>query len=420
MDENIIYDLIIVGGGPAGIMAAISAKFHYPDYKVVILDRTSELGRKMAISGAGRGNLTNANLGRSYLPYYHGDNNLLKSVFTSFGYSDITQFFTDLGVPLYEETKTNRGKIFPLIDHAKTVREILINKLSALKIEVFTNTTVCALKNTPSGWLVETNLKSWLCHKVILAGGGKTYPALGSDGSGYILAQNLGHTIIKPVPSAVSLVSKNLLSHYLQGEKINAKVASLISGNLISESVGEVLFTNYGFSGPAILDISRDVSIRINREGKSDTMVRFNFCPDTPADKLKILISDRLNKQPQNLVAQCLWGLLTQKAAGAFCAVAQITKDCLASEILPTELNNLIQVLSNYQVEISATRGWNEAEFTAGGINTQEINSTTLASNKVAGIYFAGEILDVDGAIGGYNLSWAWASGWTAGKLGKT
>lgn len=410
------FDVIIIGGGAAGMMAAFSVKEHHPDFSVAILDKTFELGRKLLTSGAGRGNLTNSNLTSGPGNFYRGDSQLIASIFQQFTYADTITFFDTLGVPTYEEKKTGKGKMFPLIDHAKTVRNILVDALAEKGVQVFTDTAVSEIAKTNEGWNVKTNNGDYQSKYIIISAGGKTYPALGADGSGYTLAASVGHTIIPPVVSAVPLVSKNILSHLLQGEKFVMKTTAIISGVEKASAVGDVMFTQYGFSGPGILDISHDISVRINREGKKDTQVKLSFFPTKSIDEVKEELKMRLQKHLTLPVSHCLWGLLTEKMSGAVCAAAELPKDRRATDVTDVEFEKLIVILTAFTAEVTETRGWNEGEFTAGGVESTEVNPETLESKKETGLYFAGEILNVDGPVGGFNLSWAWSSGWVAGK----
>ena len=410
------FDVLIIGGGPAGMMAALSVKRHHPDYSVAIVDRTFELGRKFLTSGAGRGNLTNVNLQNNPEKFFHGDKAFITSVFSQFGYTNIIKFFEELGVPTYEETKTGRGKIFPVVDNAKTVRDMFVDALMEHGIQIFCNKTIKFLKKSET-WNMKTKDEEFSARFVILTAGGKTYPALGADGSGYELVAPLGHTIIPPVVSAVPMVSKNLLSHYMQGEKMVMRATSIVAGKDKTTVVGDVMFTQYGFSGPAIFDVSRDISIRINREGKRDTKIRLSFFPNNTTEEARKIVDGRCKKHASLPVAHTLYGLFTIKAAGAICAVSDIPKERHAKDLTSDEKNRLLTTLTAFVTDVTDTRGWNDGEFTAGGVDTDEINPKTLESKKVKGLYFAGEILNVDGQVGGFNLSWAWSTGFVAGKL---
>ena len=406
------YDIVIIGGGAAGMMAAFSARKHHKDASIVIVDHTFELGRKILVAGAGRGNLTNANVEDDNFKHFHGNLALIKEIFSQYDGKMIQSFFEDNGIPLYEEQKTGRGKIFPVIDNAKTVRDILVDELQKNKIDMRTSTEVTGIFQNEHGWNISTDTAVIVSQTVILTCGGMTYPSLGSNGSGYTLARSVGHTIIEPVPSAVPLVTKNVLCHFLQGERITMEVSTKEY-----TYVGDVLFTQYGISGSAVFDISRDISIQINREHEQSISLYLSFFPGIGKDEVLDIVEKRLLRDPNQSIARSLWGLFTVKVANAICAAAKIQKEATARTITKEEKMNLIETLIRYELTITGTRGWNEAEFTSGGITTDEVDTRTLASKKADHLYVAGELLDVDGDVGGYNLSWAWASGWVAGKI---
>ncbi len=407
-----IYDICIIGGGAAGMMAAFSARAHHKDATICIVDRTFELGRKLLVAGAGRGNLTNVHVLTEGVDHFYGNAKFIQEVFSQYTGEQITSFFEEHGIPLYEEQKTGKGKLFPTIDNAKTVRDILIDELLHIGVDIYVDTEVVKMTHEDNKWNIQTNKETIIAKNCILACGGTTYPSLGANGSGYALAERIGHTIVEPVPSAVPLVSKNKLSHFLQGEKVRVELQTA-SGKT---SVGDVLFTQYGISGSAVLDISRDISIQIHREHQLDIPIYLSFFPRKSKTESSEIIEHRLETYADRPVSRSLWGLVTTKVANAICVASNIEKSTIARALTEEEKNTLIQTLTHYEVRITGTRGWNEAEFTSGGVSTDEVDARTLASKKAPHMYIAGELLDVDGDIGGFNLSWAWASGWVAGK----
>lgn len=431
MRINKIYNLVIIGGGAAGIMAAISAKREHPEFSVAILDRTFALGRKILVCGAGRCNLTNINLDKSIEDHYYGaTSEFISSVFDQFGFQDIIKFFADLGIEVYTERKTDIGKIFPVTDQAKTVTSLLEDELERLGVEIHLNTDVTEIhKNDSEMFEISANKLtqdgkvesgvSFESEFLIISAGGKTYPALGSNGSGYNLIESLGHKLVTPVPSALPVVSKNRLSQELQGVKMEIEVTSLINGVEIKTRSDDVMFTQYGLSGPAILNISREISIHINRENKSGVQISLNFFPGQSQNDVKEYLVERWSKRPSQTLEKSLFGIFPNKIATSILKVLGYDVNRKVEDLRDNEKDFLATKLTNYIVDVQGTRGWNEAEFTAGGINTSEVKNGTLESNLVENLYFCGEILDVDGDVGGFNLSWAWSSGNTAGKLKK-
>jgi hypothetical protein len=277
-------------------------------------------------------------------------------------------------------------------------------ELKRLNVPVVYNFDCSGLSFSESDIIVAANSGEKIaCQKLIITGGGKSYPALGSDGSIFKLAGQLGHTIVEPVPSAVPLLVKDNLCHLLQGQKIFAVTKSIIDGKPSGEVRGELLFTKYGLSGTCILDISEEISIAINRHHKKDVFVSVDMVPFMDKGQLKHQIEERINKgySPEEMLA----GILPNKLCVALKALFE-----------NGNIDTAVELLKNKRFKINGTRGWNEAEFTSGGINVNEINAGTLESKLPKGIYFAGEILDVNGRRGGYNLGWAWASGFVAGQ----
>ena len=390
------YATVVIGGGAAGICAAISqARI---GGSVIICEKMTQLGKKILASGNGRCNLLNDKL--SELNYNAAARDLVKSIFNKFGKSKILEFFSSLGL----ETYSQDGRIFPVTNQAATVLKVLEMEMKRLAVPVEYDFCCEGISFSKSGIVVlAKNGNKISCQNVVITGGGKTYPALGSDGSIFEIATQLGHTIIGPVPCAVPLVVKDSLCHTLQGQRIFADARSLIDGRKSEEVRGELLFTKYGLSGTCILDISEEISIAINRQHEKDVFVAIDLVPFLNEEELASRLQNR--KKHKASPEEMLVGILPNKLCVAF-------KDLFENGDIDAAANSL----KNIRFKVIGTRSWNEAEFTAGGINVNEVKPETLESKLHKGIYFAGEVLDVNGRRGGYNLGWAWASGYVAGQ----
>ncbi|MBU1912237.1 MAG: NAD(P)/FAD-dependent oxidoreductase [Candidatus Omnitrophica bacterium] len=392
------FDIAVIGGGAAGITAAISAC--RKGKKVIICEKMPRLGKKILISGSGRCNISNLDLNEAH--YNPESRELVKSVFSRFGREEIEDFFSELGLKLCSEG----NRVFPVTDQAASVLKVLEDELKNLKVAVEFGFEVSGITGSAKGFIVKSKTgKSVSCDDIIITGGGKAYPSLGSDGSCYALAGSFGHKIIEPVPSAVSLLVKDRFCHLLQGQKIQCSAKAIIDGKEKNQTESELVFTKYGLSGTAILDISEDVSIAINRLAKKGVQVSIDMVPFMDVDELTEEIRHRIQKgfNPENLVI----GILPNKFSLIF-------RDLFRN----ASIEKIVKMLKGKRFDIIGTRGWNEAEFTSGGIDTEEVKELTLESQFKKGVYFAGEILNVNGERGGYNLAWAWASGFVAGLTG--
>lgn len=424
-------NVIIIGGGAAGIMAALSLRKNYPEAKIQLFDRSTSLGRKILVCGAGRCNITNLNLNKSAATHYYGaSTEFVQDIFNQFPYESIVGFFNELGIELYVERKTDIGKLFPVTDQARTVTTLLEDELIRSSIEVTLNTECIKINKLENGRFavnlqkLENNNPTGQPFTVesdylILSAGGKTYPALGSNGTGYTLAASLGHRIIGPVPSAVPIIAKNPLSQEAHGVKLDIEVTSIIDGKEIKKTTDEVMITQYGFSGPAILNISREISIHINRENKNNAFIHLNFFPGKSREEVSQILQSRWHKRPEQSVEMSLNGIFSPKIPFVILKILQINNKLKVKDLSQDQINKLINFLTSFKVQVNDTKSWNEAEFTAGGIDTNEVKMGTLESRLIPNLYLCGEILDVDGDVGGFNLSWAWSSGFVAGKLKK-
>jgi predicted Rossmann fold flavoprotein len=387
---------VVIGGGAAGMCAAISqGRCGRP---VVICEKTSRLGKKVLATGNGRCNLLNDDLSETH--YNANARSLVRSVFARFGKSEIVAFFKSLGLELYSQ----EGRVFPVTNQAASVLKVLEMELARLSVPVEYDFDCAGISSSRDGIVVSSRAgKSIACRRVIIAGGGKTYPAFGSDGSAYEIGVGIGHSLVPPIPSAVPLVVKDNLCHHLQGQRIFAAARSLV-GRVEGRPIrGELLFTKYGLSGTCILDISDEISTAINRLGRTDVFVSVDLVPFMDRVQLKRELARR---QRQHWPAESmLAGILPNKVAAALSGLFEVG-----------ELAAAVDSLKDRRFRVAGTMGWNEAEFTSGGISVDEVHHETLASRIRPNVYFAGEILDVNGQRGGYNLAWAWASGFVAGE----
>lgn len=393
------FSTVIIGGGASGIIAAISSKRRYND-SVLICERLSVFGKKILASGGGRCNLLNEDLNECF--YNSNAREFVKAIFLKCGKKELKVFFEKLGLIVYSE----KGRIFPVTNQAATVLGILEEELKKLHVEIAVNCEITDILYGDKGFVLKAaGAKHIYAESVIIAAGGKAYPSLGSNGSGYFLAERLGHSIIEPAPSAVPLVVNDKICHILQGQKIFAKTKALINGEVVSEAEGDLLFTKYGLSGTSILDVSREISIGIARQ-KHEVYVSADMVPFMEQNELVLELKRRMLKKES--FENVLTGILPNKFKNV---IRYLCKGCNVEELAGSLKNKLFKV--------SGTRGWNEAEFTTGGIDIRDVNERTLESKLNKGLYFSGEILDIDGKRGGYNLAWAWASGFVAGLKGK-
>jgi predicted Rossmann fold flavoprotein len=394
-------DIAVVGGGAAGLVAATSAARR--GASALICDRMPRLGKKILATGGGRCNLSNEDL--SPAAFTSTSRSLVASILERFGRDDIRAFFKGLGLETYSE----EGRIFPVTNQASSVLNLLEAEVRRLGVAVELGFDAAEIRKYENGFSIASgDGRSIEAGSVILAGGGKSYPALGSNGSAYRLAQLLGHHIIPPVPSAVPVLVKDKLCHHLQGSRVRAKATALVADKPAQTVEGEVLFTQYGLSGTAVLDVSEALSVAINRDGWTNAAIVLDLVPFLTRNAL----ASRLLKRMKDgwAAADLAMGILPDRFAavipGMMPAAGRDPGDMAA--VLAT-------ALKEKRFNVHGTRGWNEAEFTCGGVDAREVDPRTLESKIQKRLYFAGEILDVQGKRGGYNLAWAWASGFVAG-----
>jgi len=395
------FDVAVVGGGAAGLAAAVAAARE--KCSVAIVDRMPRLGKKILITGGGRCNLGHERLD----PALFSSTNpaLVASVFARFGTAEIVRFFEGLGLRIVSDC----GRLYPSTNQAASVLKVLELEIRRRGVEVLTGFEAAAVKREKEALaVVSADGIRMMARSVVLAGGGRSYPALGSNGSAYDLARALGHGLVEPVPSCVPLLVRDRACHFLQGQKIRAKAEARIDGRAAAEAAGDLLFTEYGLSGTAVLDVSTEISLALHRAKKPRAEIRLDLLPDLGRDRLEIELKRRTAEGWEG--ADLVSGLLPEK-------FGKVAAGWIPPGTRPEAYASaLAAALKDRRFDVQGTRGWNEAEFTSGGVNAAEIDAERLESKTAPGIFLAGEICDVQGPRGGYNLSWAWASGMLAGR----
>jgi predicted Rossmann fold flavoprotein len=398
------HRVIVIGGGSAGMVAAIAAA--RAGATVTVLERMARVGKKLLATGNGRCNLTNAHLGPER---FHGGNAaFVASALDRFGLEATLAFFRGLGIEPREE---GAGKIFPRSGQASSVLDVLRHETARLGVETRCETDVVRLHSRGRAWEVVTPGETHACDAMVLATGGKASPQLGSNGSGYALARALGHRVVEPFPALTRIRVRSPFLKHLKGVKVEG-LARLLDGPSAS---GEILFTETGLSGPPILDLSRSAAERSRRREPAE--IRLDVCPEIAAHELAALLRARFGGRSGVTAEFALVGFIHKRLIAAVLKAAGIADPAApAAAVDEPALRALAGVLKAWRFEVTGTDSWTEAQVTAGGIDTSEIDPVTLQSRKAPGLYLAGEVLDVDGDCGGYNLQWAWSSGFVAGE----
>lgn len=402
------HDLIIIGGGSCGIISAIKANDLGID--VALIESNDRIGKKLLTTGNGRCNLTNENL---TIDKFHSDNNnFFRDIITDFNLDHTLNFFKSIGI---HTCKLDSGKIYPLSLQASSVIDIFRMNLEDRNIPTYMNNKVINItKNSDNIFEVVTLLDKYSCKKVLLCTGGKSYTKSGSDGSGYKLAKNLGHSIIPTTPGIVQLKLKYDKLKAISGVKFESYCSVAINGEVRRCEFGEILFTDYGISGPSVLQLSRIASRGIlNNDSVSLHVNLMNLNYDEIID----LFETHFGVFSYRSIFDNLVGIINKKL------IPVVLKECGILDIhTPTYSveyeyrNKLYTLLSDWEFKVIDTNTFENAQVTIGGINTKEVDCITLESNLINGLYFGGEILDVDGDCGGFNLQWCWSSSSAAVK----
>ena len=402
------HEIIILGGGASGIAASIISKDMGSD--VAILESNDRIGKKILTTGNGRCNITNENI--STCKYYSNNNNFYKFILSQFTLEDTKNFFNSLGLPLIT---LNEGKIYPMSLQASSVLDILRLAIEDRQIPIYFNNKVKNIKKSNKGFVITTENEIFQCKKLILASGGMSAPNTGSDGSGFKLAKNLGHNIIDPVPGLVQLKLDFPYLKALSGIKFDGNVKLALDNKTLREEFGEILFTDYGISGPPILQLSSLASRLLYNNKK--VYLQIDLLPNMSKEDLINLLENHWGTFYYITIHDSFIGIINKKLIPTllkYCGIKNIHMPC--QDIAWQEKEKIFHTLKNWTFTITGTNSFKNSQVTCGGVDTSQISNKSLESLKVKDLYFCGEILDVNGDCGGFNLQWAWSSGYIAGK----
>ena len=398
-------EIAVIGGGASGLMAAITAK--KSGKEVIILERKDRILKKVLITGNGRCNITNVN---ANISNYFGKNiSSVENILNRFTPQDTMDFFNELGIICDEE---NRGKVYPLSGQASSVVDALRFEAERLGIKIETEFYVRKIEKDGFKFRIYSeDRKKIEAGRVILAAGGQSYPELGSNGSGFELAKELGHSVTRLSPSIVQLKTEKHQVKGLQGIKTDVAVTAYGDNKKICTYNGELLFTDYGISGNVVFNISFVMPLYKNVEFEIDFMEKFDY------NELYEILKERKRILSHLTMENYFNGMINKKLGQFLSKVSGIEKlSKPVKDLNDSDIRKLCTVLKKYRVKILETTGFKNAQVTAGGVLLDEVNIETLESKIVKGLYFSGEVLDVYGECGGFNLQWAWASGYIAGE----
>ena len=401
--------IVVVGGGAAGLMTAIVARQTYPELGVTVLDGADRLGRKILISGGGRCNVTN----RVVHPrdFNGGPRRIIGRVLRAWTVDDTVRFFADLGVTLHEEPG---GKLFPDTHRAATILDALLAAAGRAGVVIRTGHRVDAVMREGGGFTLRAGPATIRGDRVVLASGGLSVPQTGSDGAGYGFARALGHTLVPTTPALVPLLLGVGFHDSVTGVSHPAEVIVSAGGRNLARTRGALLWTHVGASGPAVLDASRHWH-RAELE-RRNPVVHVQLRPGLTFEAIEEEMVTAAVARPRSSVGTVVSEWLPASLAAELLSAVGVAGDTTMAHLTRDARRTLVHALAAWPLDVTGSRGYRVAEVTAGGVPLEEIDAATMASRRCPGLYLAGEILDVDGRIGGFNFQWAWASGAVAGR----
>ncbi|NLG82697.1 MAG: NAD(P)/FAD-dependent oxidoreductase [Bacilli bacterium] len=404
-------DILIIGGGASGLFASLILKD--AGKEVIIVESQNRIGKKLLTTGNGRCNITNRKIKSPYKMYHSDNPDIIAKVLDKFGVDDTINLFSYYGLPIVELEK---GKMYPMSLQASSVVDIFLLNLEERKIPVYLNSKVIDIKKDKKGFIVETDNEEnhyFKCNKILVACGGKTAPNTGSDGSLYGILERLGHRFIPTLPSIVQLKLDYEHLKSISGVRFDCLATIYVDNELRRQEFDEILFTDYGISGPAIYLLSREASVGTSRN--LPVNIKLDLFSHISEKELAEMLANRFAIMSERSIANGLIGLVHKKLIPALLKDSGINvlhKPC--ESLTHKELKKLTKTLKNWTFKCTGTLGFTNAQAMIGGVDTRDINPDTLESKLVKGLFFAGEVMDVDGDCGGMNLQWAWSSAYVA------
>ena len=397
--------VVIIGAGASGLISSIFAK--NKDNEVIILERNSICGKKILATGNGRCNYWNED--QNLRHYNSTSKNLLEKIITLDNQKQIMTLFNRIGIV----PKIKNGYYYPTSNQAISIRNALVTEATKLGVKIYQDALVDKVTHSNNKYIVEFNNKKIIADSLIIATGSKASPKTGSTGIGYTLAKSLGHTIIEPLPALVQLVGQGKYFTSWDGIRSDVNVSLYAANKFIKEETGEIQLTSYGVSGICIFNLSRFASAYLKENKKVEVVI--NFLPWLKEDAITYF-DKRTSLMPSRTIFELLEGLLNNKLLNTFLSILKLDESRKWTNMSKQEKINLINILTNFHLSIIDTKSFDNAQVCSGGVDLSEINPNTMESLINKNLYIVGELLDVDGDCGGYNLSFAWISGMLAGK----
>ena len=398
--------VLVIGGGASGMMAALTAA-EAPHHTVTLLERQSRVGRKLLATGNGRCNLTNLHASPAH--YHGGDPEFVTAALERFSVGDTLEFFRSIGLITVAEAS---GRVYPFSDQANSVVDVLRFALEQRGVELRCGCEVLSIGKKARGYTVKTAEERFYCDKLIVACGGAAGGKLGGTDLGYKLLKSMGHTVTALHPSLVQLKTDTAATRSLKGVRADAGLTLKRNGAAAAVNAGEVQFTDFGISGPAVFELSREAAFG------GDQVLLLDLLRPFTEEALTEYLAGKREAMPQILLEDFLTGILHNRLGRVVLKQAGLDLGRRAGTLTGKELGSIAHWIKYFPLTVTGVMGLEQAQVTAGGVLTSEFRPDTLESRLCPGLFATGEVLDFDGDCGGYNLQWAWSSGRLAGKLG--